>query len=160
MSSLTTFRVVGTGDTKVLFLPGLFGANEAFDAILAFADTMRFQYVVMDYRGYGCSKRMSGQYTLSEVVADAIRLLDDLGWAETHLIGHSIGALVSQMLAVEAPGRIQSLISLAGMNARGASSDQSRIRMLDEAAHHLDQRIALIHMGVGLFPRTGTLFCA
>ncbi|MFD2272673.1 alpha/beta fold hydrolase [Undibacterium arcticum] len=92
---------------------------------------------------------MSGLYTLNEVVADAIRLLDHLRWDQAHLLGHSIGALVGQMIAVAAPGRIRSIVSLAGMNARGASRDPARMRMLDEAAHHVSQRAAVIHMGVG-----------
>ncbi|MFD2272672.1 alpha/beta fold hydrolase [Undibacterium arcticum] len=59
---MNTFTTVGVGGTKVLLLPGLFGANEAFDAMLAFADTERFQYVVMDYRGYGRAKKTCLDY--------------------------------------------------------------------------------------------------
>jgi len=149
MEVLPAYTSVGTGPVKVLLLPGLFGAHQAFDAMLAHADRERFQYVVMNYRGYGHARDVTGVYTLDEVVGDALSLLDLLDWPTVHVGGHSIGALIAQKLALAAPQRVRSVVSLAGMNARGASRDPARVKMLDDAAHDLDRRAALVDMGTG-----------
>ena len=95
---MTILRTVGAGTSKVLVLPGLFGANMAFDAMLEYADCERFQYVVVEYRGYGTAKNDLGLYSLREIVTDVVRLLDYLGWVKVHLIGHSAGALAATNL--------------------------------------------------------------
>jgi hypothetical protein len=43
---MSTFKVVGIGEKKVLLLPGLPGAQDAFDVMLQFADKESFQHVV------------------------------------------------------------------------------------------------------------------
>jgi pimeloyl-ACP methyl ester carboxylesterase len=151
---MTILRTVGAGTSKVLVLPGLFGANMAFDAMLEYADCERFQYVVVEYRGYGTAKNDLGLYSLREIVTDVVRLLDYLGWVKVHLIGHSAGALAAQMIAVATPARAVSITSLAGVSAGGLRGDSSRIRVLSDAASDLEKRAAVMHGG------TGQRYCA
>lgn len=145
---MNTFTTFGTGPRKVLVLPGLFGARP-LEPMLAMADGDACQYVVMDYRGYGASRALPGLCHLREVVIDAIRLLDYLGWTHAHVLGHSMGALAAQMLAVAAPRRIRSIVSLAGLGAQGASRDPAHRRLMSEAAHDLAKRAAVIDNGTG-----------
>ncbi|MCK9893568.1 alpha/beta fold hydrolase [Frankia sp. AgB32] len=51
-------------------------------------------------------------YTLSDLAADTVGLLDALGFAEAHLVGASLGALVAQTAAIEHPARVRSLTSM------------------------------------------------
>jgi pimeloyl-ACP methyl ester carboxylesterase len=146
---MSRFRLVGTGATKVLLLPGLTGTQRGFDAMLALGDTERFQFAVLDYRGYGGAIAVAGEYSMAEIVADAVDLIAVLGWEELILAGHSIGALAAQMVAVAMPGRIQGLILLAGMHAGGGSRLPERRQLLKEAAYSRDQRIALVEGGSG-----------
>src|SRR5258705_162111 len=53
---MTTFYASGYGNEKVLILPGLFGGSHAFDAMLQFAPLDRYQYVAIEYRGFGAAK--------------------------------------------------------------------------------------------------------
>src|SRR5690606_29926366 len=54
----------------------------------------------------------SVSYTLSDMAADAIGLLDHLGIARAHVVGASMGAAVAQVIAIEHPGRVRSLTSM------------------------------------------------
>jgi len=54
----------------------------------------------------------SASYTLSDMAADAIGLLDALGVASAHLVGASMGGAIAQTIAIEHPRRARSLISM------------------------------------------------
>jgi pimeloyl-ACP methyl ester carboxylesterase len=57
-------------------------------------------------------------YTLSDVAADVVAVLDHLGVARAHVVGRSMGGMVAQRLAAAAPERVTSLVSL--MSTTGA----------------------------------------
>ncbi len=51
-------------------------------------------------------------YTLSEMAADGIGLLDALGIDRAHIVGASMGGMISQLIAAEYPERVLSLTSI------------------------------------------------
>lgn len=51
-------------------------------------------------------------YTLQDMTADARALLDALGIDRAHVVGRSMGGMIAQMLAAEAPDRVLSLTSI------------------------------------------------
>lgn len=144
-----TYKLAGQGNSKVLLLPGLMGTQQAFDAMLALADLERFQYAVLDYRGYGASRQIEGSFSLEEMAADAGRLLDQLGWQRCSVAGHSIGALVAQLLALARPRQVRALVSLAGHAGDGSPVDPQRLRMLRGAASDLLLHTAMVERGSG-----------
>ena len=51
-------------------------------------------------------------YTLSDMAGDVVALLDHLGQGGAHVIGLSMGGMISQQLAIEHPERVYSLTSI------------------------------------------------
>lgn len=52
-------------------------------------------------------------YTLRDMAADVAGVIDALGLGSAHVGGISMGAMIAQQLAIDAPGRVRSLISIA-----------------------------------------------
>ena len=55
---------------------------------------------------------VASTYTLSDMAADAVGVLDHLGVDAAHLAGASMGAMVAQTVAIEHPQRVLSLTSI------------------------------------------------
>jgi pimeloyl-ACP methyl ester carboxylesterase len=54
----------------------------------------------------------SASYTLSDMAADTVGLLDALGLDSAHLVGASMGGCIAQMVAIAHPRRVRSLTSM------------------------------------------------
>jgi pimeloyl-ACP methyl ester carboxylesterase len=51
-------------------------------------------------------------YTLADMAADGVGLLDHLGIERAHLVGASMGGMIAQMIAARRPERVLSLVSI------------------------------------------------
>jgi len=68
-----------------------------------------FQVLLYDMRGHGETEATEGAYTLDQLAADAIGLLDVLNIDTVHFVGLSIGGMIGQCLALNHADRLQSL---------------------------------------------------
>ena len=59
-------------------------------------------------------KPVSGCYSLEDMAADAIAVLDELNIRRAHVMGVSMGAMIAQVMASLYPQRVASLISIMG----------------------------------------------
>ena len=70
----------------------------------------QFQVISIDNRGSGRSDKPAGPYTAQMLAADVIGLLDELGAAKAHIVGHSMGGFIAQALAIDYPERVDRLV--------------------------------------------------
>ncbi|MEZ4364817.1 MAG: alpha/beta hydrolase [Kofleriaceae bacterium] len=69
--------------------------------------------LTFDNRGIGESAPFSGHHTMRDFAADAARVAADAGFDRYHLVGVSLGGMVSQELALAEPERVRSLTLIA-----------------------------------------------
>jgi aminoacrylate hydrolase len=101
------------GGFPVLCVAGLSGYGAFWrEQIPAFS--REFEVVVHDHRGIGQSDHSRISYTVERLAADVVGLMDALGIKKAHLVGHSTGAAIAQILAIEHPQRLASVVISAG----------------------------------------------
>lgn len=72
--------------------------------------------VAIDPRGVGRSTSRSENYSVEGWAEDVIELAECLGSRRVHLVGSSLGACVALQAAVDFPGRVSSLVVVAGFS--------------------------------------------
>lgn len=101
----------GSGE-PLLLVHGFTGAKEDFaDFLDGFADR-GWHVVAPDLRGHGASEAPDDEdaYSFETMADDVLALADALGWERFDLLGHSMGGMVAQVLALRAPERLRSLV--------------------------------------------------
>ena len=102
----------GEGGRPLLLVHGFTGAKEDFrDHIDALA-AQGYWVVAPDLRGHGGSGHPTGEheYHLDRFADDVESLIDALGWQQLDLLGHSMGGMITQVVAVRRPERISRLV--------------------------------------------------
>jgi aminoacrylate hydrolase len=69
----------------------------------------RFTVVSFDNRGIGGSTFGEGKLSIEAMAADALAIMDAEHLEQFHVVGHSMGGVVAQELALRAPARVKSL---------------------------------------------------
>lgn len=107
-----TISEAGRGGRPLLLVHGFTGAKEDFgDWVEPLADE-GWWVVAPDLRGHGESPKpdLESAYSLSAFASDLVALVDRLGWSGFHLLGHSMGGMVAQDLALSHGHRISALL--------------------------------------------------
>jgi len=106
------YAEAGPGGAPLLLLHGFTGAKEDFTDWLDVLAAGGWHAVAPDHRGHGASDQPADEsdYSLAIFAADALGLADELGWDDFVLVGHSMGGMVAQVLALTAPDRLRGLV--------------------------------------------------
>ncbi|MGH7279619.1 MAG: alpha/beta fold hydrolase [Candidatus Rokuibacteriota bacterium] len=107
-----------TGDgAPLLLVPGLSGVG-SFWARQVPDFARDFRVILHDHRGTGRSSHSRIRYSVEQMADDVLRLMDTLGVASAHLVGHSTGGAIGQIIAQDHPDRLRSLVLSAAWPGR------------------------------------------
>lgn len=128
------YETIGSPDDEPMLLVMGFGAQLVYwpPAFLEGLAAAGYFVIVYDNRDVGLSTKFSlptaaagdagvagalagggmAPYTVSDMAADGIGLLDTLGIKSAHVVGASMGGFIVQAMAIEHPARVRSLCSI------------------------------------------------
>jgi len=141
--------VFGRGAAKVIVLHGWFGDSSVFDPMLPALDPDALTLAFIDYRGYGRSRHIGGEYTLAEIAHDAIALADALGWERFGLLGHSMGGAAALRTTLAARDRVTRVLAATPVPAAGVPFDDAGRQLFESAAEHFAARQGIIDFSTG-----------
>lgn len=91
----------------------------------------RYRTIALDLRGHGESGKPDVPYSVQLFTEDLLCLLQKLSIPKAHVMGLSLGAAVSQRLALDHPERVRSLIMLSPFSYTDSAS-RHNLEMLRE----------------------------
>ncbi len=126
-----------TDDEPVLLICGLAGQLIDWkDVFVQLLNNMGFFVIRFDNRDSGLSTHIDPTnspkdgipYSLSDFATDASLLLDSLGICSAHIVGASMGGMIAQVLAIEHPEKVKSLVSImSNTGATGVGAPNNEI---------------------------------
>ncbi len=116
INGLTLRGIKNTNDTGGVWL-ALHGWQDTAASLAPVCDALKVPYYAFDFAGHGKSdwRHPSASYYLVEYVKDIALAITKLDLTHIHLIGHSMGGMVSMALAALLPERIQSLVLIESL---------------------------------------------
>ena len=102
-------RLDGRDGMPVLVLGNSLGTTSELWRPQLAALGARFRLLTYEHRGHGGSPAPPGPYTIAELGADVLALLDDHGIEAASYCGLSLGGMVGMWLAANAPERVSAL---------------------------------------------------
>lgn len=104
------YDVFGRVDGAPLLLIQGLGADSRGWILQRRAVGAQFRCVAVDNRGVGQSEEPAGPYDLQVMADDALAALDAAGFESAHVMGASMGGILAQIIAVNHPDRVRSLV--------------------------------------------------
>ena len=142
------YEEAGRGEVLML-VPGLSGQGSFWSQQVE-AFKRDFRVIVHDHRGAGRSTHSPIKYSVEQMADDTLRLMDALRVERAHLVGHSTGGAIGQVIALEHPERLSSLV----LSATWAGPDPY-FRRLFEA-----RKEVLLTQGIEAYLRASVLVLA
>jgi non-heme chloroperoxidase len=107
------YHIVGPSPPSVVLVHGWMASGKVWDRLLDALDANGAPGVLLvDLRGAGSSSRGSDRYSLDRLVEDLRAVVDHAQLSRFHLVGHSMGGQLAQLLAAHIPTRLRSLALL------------------------------------------------
>ena len=102
----------GAGGRPLLLVHGFCGAKEDFAEAAGPLAERGWHVVAPDLRGHGESEAPpgTGAYGLGAFAAEVVALADALSWGRFTLLGHSMGGMVAQLVALAHADRLDGLV--------------------------------------------------
>jgi pimeloyl-ACP methyl ester carboxylesterase len=120
----------GAGGRPLVLVHGFTGAKEDFTDWLDALAGLGWHVIAPDQRGHGQSPQPADEaaYSFDAYAVDLLGLLDAMGWSSAVALGHSMGGMVLQTAALQAPGRFEAIV-LMDTSHRALRADAALVEL-------------------------------
>ena len=108
-----SYSVSGSGPSTVLLIMGLGGRAADWGTDFPEMLARRHRVVTFDNRGTGASSKPKESWSLDDMAKDAVAVLDAVGAERAHVVGISMGGMISQLIALDHAARVERLVLMA-----------------------------------------------
>lgn len=115
-----SYEVTGVGEPVVLVCGCGQPAVAWHLGLVPALNAAGFQVVTFDNRGIFPSSSPPAPYSVQDLVADCVGLLDHLGLGAVRIAGHSMGGWVAETMAVRHPDRVRAAALMGSCNVATA----------------------------------------
>lgn len=121
----------GAGGRPLLLVHGFGGARQDFADFVDQLAGQGWHVVAPDLRGHGDSDKPADEaaYGFDIFIDDLVALVDHLGWPHFALLGHSMGGMVAQRLALRHPDRLDALVLMDTSHAPPDGLDPALVEL-------------------------------
>lgn len=132
----------GHGKQPLVILPGLGDGLKTVRG-LAFPLSLKYKKLLRDFKIYSFSRKncLPEGYTTRDMAADQAKAMYQLGIERAHLMGISMGGMISQYLAIDHPEMVDRLVLVATLSEPNAVMDDSAKTWADLAKKHQFQQL-------------------
>jgi len=103
------YKIIGSGEPLVMLM-GIGSTMERWPVPLIESLSRKYQLILMDNRGMGYSTANDVPFTFKLFASDVVALLDALQIKKTHVLGLSMGSVITQELLLEFSQRVNKAI--------------------------------------------------
>jgi pimeloyl-ACP methyl ester carboxylesterase len=124
----------GAADRPTLIL--LHGYSDSWRSYLPLMGVLsdRFRVVAVSYRGHGDSSTPTDGYDLATLSADVVGVIEALSIDRAIIVGHSMGSLIAQRIALQRPQLVEKLILIGAFATLKANAAVEAL-WRDEVSH-------------------------
>ena len=105
-------EITGTG-IPIMLIHGIGSSSITWGDIPDRLAATGAHVIVVDLPGHGQSSKQPGDYSLGALASALRDLIDHLGIARVHLVGHSLGGGVALQFSYQFPERVRSIVLVA-----------------------------------------------
>jgi pimeloyl-ACP methyl ester carboxylesterase len=129
-------RWANEGAARALCLHGWLDNAASFIPIATCLN--RLDLVAIDLPGHGFSehRHASTRYHFTDYLYNVDAALDSLGWADCHILGHSMGGAIAAVYGAGCPERVRSLVLLDSIGPISAPPDTTTDRLRRSLIKH------------------------
>lgn len=129
------YQIAGVG-TPLILIGGYSLTKESWQPLVPYLSD-HFQVITFDNRGVGGTVGDKKEFSVADMAADTVALMDSLGIDKAHFFGISMGGLIAQNICLDYPERV--LKTVLGCTTHGGREavpgDKAAMQSLADAAN-------------------------
>lgn len=125
----------------VIMLHGYTDSSYSFASLMDRLDPS-IQAIAIDQRGHGDSSKPGCCYAPQDFAADVVAFMDARKIQTATIVGHSMGGLIGQLVAMRSPERVSGLVILASSPSFANPAVEGLVAAVKELSDPVDRKFA------------------